>query len=108
MKLLYNIGIYIFSFAAYLISPFNSKASLWVKGRKEMGRKNWGGDKTRMTRLSGCTVPHLVSLNRDVPVIEAIKKERPGVKIVLTFFSPSGYEIRKNFQGADYIWLSSC
>lgn len=38
------------------------------------------------------------------PIIEKIKAERPEYKILLTFFSPSGYEIRKNYQGADYIF----
>lgn len=38
------------------------------------------------------------------PVMEALKKSRPDTKIILTFFSPSGYEIRKNYQGADYIY----
>ena len=36
--------------------------------------------------------------------MEQIKQEQPEQKIVLTFFSPSGYEVRKNYQGADYIW----
>jgi len=102
MKTVYNIGIFIFSAVAYLLSPFNSKASLWVKGRK-----NWAvkiretikaGDKTIWVHCAS-----LGEFEQGRPVIEAIKKERPEIKIVLTFFSPSGYEIRKNFQGADYI-----
>ena len=38
------------------------------------------------------------------PLMEAIKKKQPSKKIVLTFFSPSGYEIRKNYQGVDYVY----
>lgn len=38
------------------------------------------------------------------PVMEALKKEQPDTRILLTFFSPSGYEIRKNYAGADYIY----
>jgi 3-deoxy-D-manno-octulosonic-acid transferase len=102
MKVLYNIGIYIFSVVAWLIAPFNSKATLWVKGRK-----NWAVKIRETIQVGDKTIwVHCASLGefeQGRPVIEAIKKERPGIKIVLTFFSPSGYEIRKNFQGADYI-----
>src|SRR5450759_5276850 len=45
MKVLYNIGIFIFTVLAHLISPFNSKASLWVKGRKKWAEKI--GDKIK-------------------------------------------------------------
>ena len=38
------------------------------------------------------------------PIIERIRKTHPEYKILLTFFSPSGYEVRKNYQGVDYIF----
>lgn len=102
MKALYNLGIYIFSAVAYLISPFNSKASLWVKGRKNWAEKIMEkidpGDQTIWMHCAS-----LGEFEQGRPVIETIKNEMPGVKIVLTFFSPSGYEIRKNYEGADYI-----
>ena len=102
MKALYNIGIFLFSAVAYLLSPFNTKASLWVKGRKKWAlkieEKIKPGDKTIWVHCAS-----LGEFEQGRPVIEAIKKERPELKIVLTFFSPSGYEIRKNYQGADYI-----
>ncbi|TAL61745.1 MAG: 3-deoxy-D-manno-octulosonic acid transferase [Bacteroidetes bacterium] len=102
MKFLYNIGILIFTVLVHLISPFNSKASLWMKGRK-----NWAGKIKDKIKPGDRTVwIHCASLGefeQGRPVIEAIKKERPDLKIVLTFFSPSGYEIRKNYPDADYI-----
>jgi 3-deoxy-D-manno-octulosonic-acid transferase len=102
MKVLYNIGIFIFNALAYLISPFSSKASLWVKGRKRWAEsiaiKIKPGDRTAWIHCAS-----LGEFEQGRPVIEAIKKEMPGIKIVLTFFSPSGYEVRKNYPNADSI-----
>jgi 3-deoxy-D-manno-octulosonic-acid transferase len=102
MKVLYNIGIQIFSVLAYVISPFNQKAYLWVKGRK-----NWIEKIAQKIKPEDRTVwIHCASLGefeQGRPVLEALKKERPGLKIVLTFFSPSGYEVRKNYSNADCI-----
>jgi 3-deoxy-D-manno-octulosonic-acid transferase len=52
----------------------------------------------------GFTVLRSENLNRAGPLLEAYREKYPGVKIVLTFFSPSGYEVRKNYAGADYIF----
>ena len=102
MKVLYNIGILIFTALASLLSPFNSKASLWVKGRKKWAEKI--ADKIKPEdRTVWIHCASLGEFEQGRPVIEAIKKEEPGLKIVLTFFSPSGYEIRKNYPNADCI-----
>jgi 3-deoxy-D-manno-octulosonic-acid transferase len=102
MKVLYNIGILIFTALAHLIAPFNSKASLWVKGRK-----NWAEKISERIKPGDRYIwIHCASLGefeQGRPLIEAIKKEMPELKIVLTFFSPSGYEIRKNYSNADCI-----
>jgi 3-deoxy-D-manno-octulosonic-acid transferase len=102
MKVLYNLGILIFSLFTSLIALFNSKASLWVKGRK-----NWARKITDRIRPGDRTIwIHCASLGefeQGRPVIEAIKKKMPELKIVITFFSPSGYEIRKNYDKADCI-----
>jgi len=102
MRVFYNIGIFIFSAFAYLISPFNAKISLWVKGRKNWAEKIRDkinpGDHTIWIHCAS-----LGEFEQGRTVLEAIKSERPELKIVLTFFSPSGYEIRKNYPGADCI-----
>jgi 3-deoxy-D-manno-octulosonic-acid transferase len=102
MKVLYTIGIFIFIALAHLIAPFNSKVSLWIKGQK-----NWVEKIKEKIRPGNRNVwIHCASLGefeQGRPVIEAIKKEMPEVNIVLTFFSPSGYEIRKNYPQADCI-----
>ena len=102
MKLIYNLGILVYTAIAYLVSPFNEKARLWVKGRKGWQDKVAGKIKPEDKNIWF----HCASLGefeQGKPLIEALKKERPDLKIVLTFFSPSGYEIRKNYQEADVI-----
>jgi 3-deoxy-D-manno-octulosonic-acid transferase len=102
MKVLYNIGILIFSALAFVISPFNSKASLWVRGRKKWAEKI--ADKIKPDdRTVWIHCASLGEFEQGRPVIEGIKKNMPELKVVLTFFSPSGYEIRKNYPGADCI-----
>jgi len=102
MKVLYNIGILIFTALAHIISPFNSKASLWVTGRKKWAEKI--RDKIKPEdRTVWVHCASLGEFEQGRPVVEAIKRERPDLKIVLTFFSPSGYEIRKNYSNADCI-----
>ena len=84
-------------------SPFNAKAKLWVNGRKDLLKhisKSLQNDEKRIWI-------HCASLGefeQGRPVIERLKSEFPEYKIVLTFFSPSGYEIRKNYKGADYVF----
>jgi 3-deoxy-D-manno-octulosonic-acid transferase len=63
-------------------------------------------------RTANCELPTLIwfhcaslgEFEQGRPVMEALRKEQPDWKILLTFFSPSGYEIRKNYEGADYIF----
>jgi 3-deoxy-D-manno-octulosonic-acid transferase len=102
MKVVYNIGVLIFTALAHLISPFNSKVSLWVKGQKKWAKKI--ADKIQPEgQIVWIHCASLGEFEQGRPVIEAIKKKMPDLKIVLTFFSPSGYEIRKNYPGADCI-----
>jgi 3-deoxy-D-manno-octulosonic-acid transferase len=102
MRLLYNTGISIFIALAYLISPFNKKVRLWINGQR-----NWYNElKGKVNHSEKFIWIHCASLGefeQGRPVIEAIKKEMPGYRIILTFFSPSGYEVRKDYQLADII-----
>ncbi len=100
----YNLGIYAFQLGLKLASPFNPKAKLWVKGRK-----NWKQNLTQAVNGSGLKNAiwlHCASLGefeQGRPVIEKIKTDFPDQKVVLTFFSPSGYEIQKNYPLADLV-----
>jgi 3-deoxy-D-manno-octulosonic-acid transferase len=102
MRLLYNAGIFLYSAIAWIIAPFNRKARAWVNGRK-----NWYDSlKGKIVAGEKYIWIHCASLGefeQGRPVIESIKKEKPAYRILLTFFSPSGYEIRKNYRLADII-----
>jgi 3-deoxy-D-manno-octulosonic-acid transferase len=102
MKFLYNFGILIFSALAHLAAPFNPRASLWVKGRRKWAEKITSkinpGDRVIWIHCAS-----LGEFEQGRPVIEAIKEEMPMSKIIITFFSPSGFEIRKNYKNADCI-----
>jgi 3-deoxy-D-manno-octulosonic-acid transferase len=104
MNILYQLSIQIYTLAIRLASIFNPKAKLWIAGRKDIFQK-------LEQQLAGNTYPliwlHCASLGefeQGRPIIESIKEQLPETRILLTFFSPSGYEVRKNYAGADYIF----
>jgi 3-deoxy-D-manno-octulosonic-acid transferase len=102
MRILYNLGILIYRFLARLLSPFNSKARLWTTGMIKWREKL----KIAVIRGNKYIWIHCASLGefeQGRPLIEALRKATPELKIVLTFFSPSGYEVRKNYQEVDYV-----
>lgn len=103
MAIFYNIGIYAYTFAIRLAAPFHEKAALWVKGRKGIRRKILSLPRGK-ERLIWFHAASLGEFEQGRPVMEALKQANPDLKILLTFFSPSGYEIRKNYAGADYIF----
>lgn len=102
MSIIYNTGIRSYNLAIRLAAPFNEKASLWVKGRKKI-REKISRIRHENERLVWFHAASLGEFEQGRPVMEALKLAEPGTKILLTFFSPSGYEIRKNYPGADYI-----
>lgn len=103
MAIFYNISIYAYTFAIRLAAPFHEKAALWVKGRKGIRGKILSLPRGK-ERLIWFHAASLGEFEQGRPVMEALKQANPDLKILLTFFSPSGYEIRKNYAGADYIF----
>jgi 3-deoxy-D-manno-octulosonic-acid transferase len=102
MKFIYTLVIYIYTGLIRMFSLFNGKASLWVKGRRGWQVKlRDAGLKSGRTLWFHCA--SLGEFEQGRPVIEMIKEREPGIKIIITFFSPSGYEIMKNYPVADYI-----
>lgn len=102
MVFLYNISIFAYSQLIRFFSLFDEKAKLFVKGRKDWEQKL----KSPVDENSRNLWVHCASLGefeQGRPLIEALKKQFPEFKIVLTFFSPSGYEIRKNYELADMV-----
>lgn len=102
MNLLYSIAIRSYSGAIAIASLFgNKKAQLWWKGRKNQ----WENLKSvnKNDEWIWVHVSSLGEFEQGLPVIERLKQNFPKYKILLTFFSPSGFEPRKNFQLADKV-----
>jgi 3-deoxy-D-manno-octulosonic-acid transferase len=103
LTLLYNIIIHIYSFLLHLAGLFNPKAKLWVEGRKGIFQKI-ENQVNREKQLAWFHCASLGEFEQGRPVIEAFKERFPDFQILVTFFSPSGYEVRKNYEGADFIF----
>ncbi len=102
MRFIYKIGLQLYFLLIILVAPFNIKARRWLRGRRGIWRK------IRLRIKPGDKVVwvHCASLGefeQGRPIIEEIRKTMPEKKILLTFFSPSGYELRKNYEGADCV-----
>lgn len=101
---LYNLVIFLYGFVIKLSSINKLKAKQWVNGRK-----NWREHLTKkISVLNSKNIlwVHCASygeFEQGRPLIEAIKKKHPHYKIVLSFFSPSGFEVFKDWSGADVI-----
>nr|WP_298894154.1 glycosyltransferase N-terminal domain-containing protein [uncultured Psychroserpens sp.] len=100
--MLYTTGIYVVSFFLKVLALFNTKIKLGVNGRKQtfniLEEKIDINDKTIWFHCAS-----LGEYEQGLPVFEVLRKNYPNHKIVLTFFSPSGYEIRKNTTLADVV-----
>lgn len=103
MRFLYNTGIRLYHFLIWIASFRNIKAQKWLSGRKnlfERIQKEIVPDE----HLLWFHVSSLGEFEQARPVIEGVKKDFPGYKILLTFFSPSGYELKKDYPLADYVF----
>lgn len=101
--LLYNLFLFLYKVSIRLFSLVNDKAKRWISGRKDI------------LQTIKTTLPHDVEriwvhcasvgeFEQARPLIERLKAENAKAKIILTFFSPSGYELRKNYEYADYVF----
>ena len=100
--MIYNLIIYLYLYGVAVYSLFNRKV-----------RKMWRGERAAFSVLKEKVDPearyvwfHAASLGefeQGRPLMEQLRREHPGYKILLTFFSPSGYEVRKDYKGADII-----
>ncbi len=105
MRLLYTISIYSYYLAIRIASLFIPKAKIFLKGRKNIFDKIGSAiQKTGFDNLIWFHCASLGEFEQGRPLIEKIKRDDPQIKILLTFFSPSGYEVRKNYPGADLIF----
>lgn len=102
MNIAYNIAIYLYYIGVWIASFFSQKVSLMRKGEKDALRylkQNLDGN----ARYLWFHAASLGEFEQGRPMMERIRKTHPEYKILLTFFSPSGYEVRKDYNGAELI-----
>lgn len=99
---MYTIAIYLYALAVRLASLTNRKARLMIKGH----RKTWRTLRDHAKERQHYVWFHAASLGefeQGRPLMERLRREHPEKRILLTFFSPSGYEVRKDYAGADLV-----
>ena len=101
--LIYDFCIALYSGLMSVVALWNKKAKQWVAGRKNIFERMFAAI-APSDRVVWIHVASLGEFEQGRPIIEEIRRQHPEYKILLTFFSPSGYEIRKNYDGADYIF----
>lgn len=99
----YNLCMVIYAALIRLIAPLYPKARLWCDGRKGMfdRMRNVIGEGERIAWVH---VASLGDFEQGRPLVDKIRADHPEYKVLLTFFSPSGYEVRKNYPNADYVF----
>lgn len=103
MRLLYSIIILTYRLAISAASLFNAKAKRWIEGRKSLFEKlETAIDPSKPLAWFHCA--SLGEFEQGRPVIERFREFHPDHRILVTFFSPSGYEVRKNYTGADHVF----
>ena len=102
MKSLYNIAIWFYCLVVRIVAMFNPKVRLMWQGEQDafvkIAENIALGDRVVWVHAAS-----LGEFEQGRPLIEKLKRDNPEYKILLTFFSPSGYEVRKNYAGADVI-----
>lgn len=102
MNPIYNAGIYLYKQIVKLAAHRNAKAKLMVEGHKNLFKEL----EAKVSKDGGYIWIHSSSLGefeQGRPIIEKIKEKNPDAKILLTFFSPSGYTVRKDYPLADIV-----
>jgi 3-deoxy-D-manno-octulosonic-acid transferase len=102
--ILYTLSIWIAQLLYRIIALFHTKARLFVSGRSDLFKKLKIALSENKNPLVWIHCASLGEFEQGRPIIESLKNQNPSLKILLTFFSPSGYEVRKNYSRADYIF----
>ena len=100
---LYDIGVALYARIVASVARWNKKAKQFTEGRKNIFER-MAQAISADDRVVWMHVASLGEFEQGRPILEEIRSKYPDRKILLTFFSPSGYEIRKNYAGADYIF----
>lgn len=102
MWTLYSLGIHVYAFLVFLASFFNEKAKKRYIGQRQTF-KYLKGNVDRNAKYVWFHAASLGEFEQARPLMEELRRRKPEYKILLTFFSPSGYEVRKNYEGADLV-----
>ena len=102
MKYLYNFAIYLLGIIVKILAIFDQKLALFVNGRKETFPKLESAiQSNEKTIWIHCA--SLGEFEQGRPIIESLRISKPDYKIILSFYSPSGFEVQKDFKGADVV-----
>ena len=100
---LYTIFLFLFKAGVRFAAIKSNKAKQWLAGRKDIFQR-LEQNISKQDKIIWFHCASLGEFEQGRPVLEKIKISYPGYKILITFFSPSGFEVRKNYTGADYIF----
>jgi 3-deoxy-D-manno-octulosonic-acid transferase len=103
MPIVYTIIIHLIYFLLLPSAWFSTKARLWINGRKNWRHKlhKWQRPQKSVYWFHAAS---LGEFEQGLPVIDALKESDPGCSIIISFFSPSGYEVRKDYKNADLVF----
>lgn len=103
MLVLYRLSIFLYSTLLHVAAFFSPKAKQFIKGRKNLFLKleNFTTQTTKENLLFHCA--SLGEFEQGRPLIEEIKRRYSAYNIIVSFFSPSGYEVRKDYKQADFV-----
>jgi 3-deoxy-D-manno-octulosonic-acid transferase len=101
--ILYNLAQRIYFFLIRIVSPFSAKAARFISGRSDVFSQLTNFDTGQYNKIFWFHCASLGEFEQGRPLIEALKTQQDSTGIVLTFFSPSGYEVRKNYSTADLV-----
>ena len=96
--------MFLYRTAIRIASLWNNKAKLWLNGRKNILDRLRAELQSQDSKIIWFHCSSLGEFEQGRPVIEKLKSQNPGLKFLLTFFSPSGYEIRKGYKGVDWVF----
>ena len=102
-RLIYNIFIFIYPRLITLAAKNNPKAKQWIAGRKEVFKILQITFQHNTKKVIWMHCASLGEFEQGRPVLETLRIKHPDYKFLLTFFSPSGYEVRKDYTGADLV-----
>lgn len=101
--LLYRFFLGLYWCGALLLTPFNKKAKRWLSGRKSVFQQLAAFTGSASSPIIWFHCASLGEFEQARPLLERMREEYSGYRILISFFSPSGYEIRKDYQEADFV-----